>query len=167
MTPRSVPTAPDDADVAAVVDAIRRMLHALRSSARQAESQVGVTGAQLFVLQTLADSPAASLNELAGRTLTHQSTVSVVVDRLVRRGLVLKRRAADDARRVELRLSSRGRAVVRRSPQVAQGRLIDGLRTLPRGDAGELARLMRRLLRTMGVAHEPAPMLFEDSARRD
>ena len=164
--PRRSPTGPDDADLAAVVDAIRRILHTLRSSARQAEARAGVTGAQLFVLQTLAEAPAASLNELAGRTLTHQSTVSVVVNRLVRRGLVLKRRAADDARRVELRLSPNGRALVRRSPQAAQGRLIDGLRALPRGEAGELARLLRRLTRTMGATRESASMFFEDDGGR-
>jgi MarR family transcriptional regulator, lower aerobic nicotinate degradation pathway regulator len=166
LMPRRAPPAPDAADVTSAVDAIRRILHALRSSSRQAETRAGVTGAQLFVLQTLAEAPAASLNELARRTLTHQSTVSVVVDRLVRRGLVLKRRAADDARRVELRLSPRGRALVRRSPQAAQGRLIDGLRALSHGETGELARLLRRLVRTMGAAHESASMFFEDTGRR-
>jgi DNA-binding MarR family transcriptional regulator len=160
--PRRAPPASHDAHVASAVDAIRRILHALRTSARKAEARAGITGAQLFVLQSLGEAPAASLNELAARTLTHQSTVSVVVDRLVRRGLVIKRRAQEDARRVELRLSPRGRALVRRAPQVAQARLIDGLRALPRSEARELARLLRQLLRTMRATREPAEMFFEE-----
>ena len=159
--PRRDPPDSHDAHVASAVDAIRRILHALRTSARKAEARAGVTGAQLFVLQSLA----ASLNELAARTLTHQSTVSVVVDRLVRRELVIKRRAPEDARRVELRLSPRGRALVRRAPQVAQARLIDGLRALPRSEARELARLLRQLLRTMRATREPAEMFFEERGR--
>jgi DNA-binding MarR family transcriptional regulator len=163
--PRRAPPDSHDAHVASAVDSIRRILHALRTSAGEAEARAGVTGAQLFVLQSLAEAPAASLNELAARTLTHQSTVSVVVDRLVRRQLVIKRRAQADARRVELRLSARGRALVRRAPQVAQARLIEGLRALPRSEVCELARLLRRLLRAMHATREPAAMFFEERGR--
>src|SRR4051794_8130303 len=70
-------------DVRAIMDAIRRIVRVLRVSSRAAEKQVGLSGAQLFVLHKLADTPALSLNELADRTRTHQSSVSVVVQRLV------------------------------------------------------------------------------------
>ena len=159
---RATAPAGDEQRVAGAVNAIRRILHALRSSARRAEMRMGLTGAQLFVLQTLAEAPVSSLNELAARTFTHQSSVSVVVNRLVRRRLVGKRRSASDARRVELRLTPQGRALIRRSPVVAQAKLIDGLRALPRREASELARLLQRLVVAMGAAHEPAAMLFED-----
>jgi MarR family transcriptional regulator, lower aerobic nicotinate degradation pathway regulator len=141
---------------------MRRILRALRTSARRAEAQVGVTGAQLFVLQILADSPALSMNELAERTVTHQSTVSTVVNRLVRRRLVTKSRSAEDGRRVELRLSSSGRALVRRAPEAAQSRLIEGLQALPAAEGRELARMLRRLVTAMGAAREPAEMFFAD-----
>src|SRR5215217_2732988 len=65
-------------DVRAVLDAIRRIVRVLRVSSRAAEKQVGLSGAQLFVLHKLEDAPALSLNELADRTRTHQSSVSVV-----------------------------------------------------------------------------------------
>src|ERR1700688_4078890 len=100
------PTAPRTREV---LDAIRRMVQALRESSRLAESRVGLSGAQLFVLRTAADSPGLSLNELAARTRTHQSSVSVVVTRLAQKGLVQKRTADGDARRVEVRLSPSGR----------------------------------------------------------
>ncbi|MEO7986213.1 MAG: MarR family winged helix-turn-helix transcriptional regulator [Gemmatimonadales bacterium] len=155
------PVAPDD-HLLAAIESIRRILHALRASARRAESLPGgVTGAQLFVLQTLADGPVRSLNELASRTFTHQSTVSVVVRRLVERGLVIRHRSAADARRLELQLSPRGRKLVRRSPPMAQHRLIRGLHDLSRRDARELARLLARLVELMGAARGAAAMFFE------
>jgi DNA-binding MarR family transcriptional regulator len=144
--------------VAGAVNAIRRILHALGTSAHRAETRIGVTGAEL----KLAEAPVSSLNQLAARTFTHQSSVSVVVDRLVRRRLVLKRRAADDGRRVELRLTPRGRALIRRSPVVTQAKLIDGLRAPPHREASELARLLQRLVVAMGAAHESAAIFFED-----
>lgn len=151
---------PENTHAAQSADAMRRIMRALRTSARRAEARVGVTGAQLFVLQILADSPALSMNELAERTVTHQSTVSTVVNRLVRRRLVTKSRSAEDGRRVELRLSPRGRALVRRAPEAAQSRLIEGLRALPVAEGRVLARMLRRLVTAMGAAREPAEMFF-------
>src|SRR5438046_715948 len=84
-----------------VLDAIRRIVQALRESSRLAEATAGLSGAQLFVLRTVAESPGLSLNDLAERTRTHQSSVSVVVTRLAHEGLVQKGAARGDARRVE------------------------------------------------------------------
>src|SRR5919202_3148500 len=101
-------------DTRAVLDAVRRIVQALHESSRWAEKHLGLTGAQLFVLQILAEAPGLSLNELAARTHTHQSSVSTVVARLADRRLVVRAAAADDARRVRLRLSAEGRKLVRR-----------------------------------------------------
>ncbi|MGZ3406901.1 MAG: MarR family transcriptional regulator, partial [Polyangia bacterium] len=91
-----------------VLDSIRRIVRLLREGSRASEESVGLSAAQLFVLQKLDPEQPLSLNELAARTLTHQSSVSVVVSRLVERGLVLRRPAASDARRLELLPSKRG-----------------------------------------------------------
>jgi DNA-binding MarR family transcriptional regulator len=81
------------------LDAIRRIIRVLRRSSRRSEQQVGIGGAQLFVLQQLADAPAGSINDLAARTYTHQSSVSVVVRRLVEQGLVARQASASDRHR--------------------------------------------------------------------
>src|ERR1700736_4643110 len=87
-------------DVRAALDAFRRIVQMLRMSARDAEERVGLSGAQLFALQQLASMPGASVNDLAARTFTHQISVSLVLRRLVERGLVAKVSARDDGRRV-------------------------------------------------------------------
>src|SRR6476469_8322187 len=102
-----------------VLDAVRRIVQTLHESSRQAEQQLGVSGAQLFVLQRLAESPGASLNELAARTHTHQSSVSAVVTKLVARRLVRRSKAANDARRLELSLTPAGHRLVIRAPHAA------------------------------------------------
>jgi DNA-binding MarR family transcriptional regulator len=58
---------------------LRKIVRFLRLADRAAEAAVGLSAAQLFVLQTLASQPAASLAEVADRTLTDQSSVSTVV----------------------------------------------------------------------------------------
>jgi DNA-binding MarR family transcriptional regulator len=129
-------------DLGAALDALRRIVRALGISARTAERSVGVTGAQLLVLQLLRDSPARSLNEVAEHTFTHQSTVSVVVDRLVTRGLVTRRRSTEDARRLVLTLTPAGHVALRRAPPPAQVQLIGALDALPTAARRALAQTL-------------------------
>src|SRR4051812_1869861 len=85
-----------------VAGSLRRIVRAVRVSSHTAEEKLGISGARLFVLQQLAEHPAASLSELAALTLTDQSSVSVVVTRLVESGLVARKTSAEDRRRLEL-----------------------------------------------------------------
>ncbi|HEV8456499.1 MAG TPA: MarR family winged helix-turn-helix transcriptional regulator [Gemmatimonadales bacterium] len=144
------------------LDAIRRIISVLRRSSRLAESEVGIGGAQLFVLQQLATAPARSINELAERTYTHQSSVSVVIRRLVKQGLVERRPAPDDRRRRELRLTPAGKRLVARAPVPAQIRLINGLRALSVSQLRTFVRLFDQVVHRMGAAGEPPAMLFAE-----
>ena len=154
-----------DPSTRAVLDSIRRIVRALRESSRQTERSVGLGAAQLFVLQRLAGAPPLSINELADRTLTHQSSVSVVVSRLVRGGLVARTRAAADGRRVAITLTPAGRALLQRAPAAAQDRLIGALGLLGAGDRKELARHLGRLVEAMVLPPHHPPMFFERPPR--
>jgi len=148
--------------VTEVVDGLRRIVHALHYSHRQAEQRWQLSAAQLLVLQRLAEQPTLSVNELADRTFTHQSTVSVVVTRLVSRGLVRRGRAGDDARRAELALTAPGRALLQRAMSSAQGQLIDALDAMPAAQLRRLAVGLHDIVDALGVSAEPAGMFFEE-----
>jgi DNA-binding MarR family transcriptional regulator len=149
-----------------VLDAFRRIVQALRESSRLAESRIGLSGAQLFVLRTVVESPGLSLNELAERTRTHQSSVSAVVTRLAREGLVEKRTAGEDARRVEIRLSPSGRRRLDRAPQAAQERLVASVDALPGAERARLAATLEGLVRRMALGRKRPAMFFEEPAGR-
>lgn len=151
-----------DEEVRAVLDAIRRIVQTLRESSRWAEKHVGMTGAQLFVLQKLDEAPAQSLNDLADRTHTHQSSVSTIVARLVERGFVTRTPSARDRRTIELGLSPSGRRLVARAPGAAQDRLIHGIRRLPTSRRHALASTLTTLAREMSSASGQPMMFFED-----
>lgn len=154
---------PDD-HLNAVVNALRRITQAIRLSSSAVHDALGITGAQLFVLQQLAACPGASLRQLAEATLTDQSSVSVVVSRLVGAGHVARRVAASDARRTELTLTDRGRALLRRAPRLAQTRLMTSLRGVPTTQLRVTARVLERASRAVSPARTPAPMFFEPLA---
>ena len=133
----------------AALDALREINQLFRISARAAEQRTGLSGAQLFVLHELAQAPAESLNDLAARTVTRHSSVSAVVSRLVERGLVERAASAEDARRVHLRITRAGRALLRHAPESAQARLIAGARHLSHAQLVALAGSLTALVREM------------------
>jgi DNA-binding MarR family transcriptional regulator len=150
---------------AQILDEIRRLVRFLRVSARRAEKQLGISGAQLFILQTLAKSEGAlSINDLAQRTRTHQSSVSVVVQKLVTQKLVKRARARTDGRQLALTLTPFSRTLLRRSPHSAQHRLIGAMGKLTSRQQENLAQLLGRLNAELGLDREIPRLLFEEES---
>jgi len=144
------------------VEALRQLVRLLHDSSRMAQGRTGISGAQLFVLRVLADHPGLSINDLAERTMTHQSSVSVVVSRLLARGLVGRQPSPDDRRRQLVTLTARGRALHRTSPAVVQERIVDAVRKLSPARRHGLAEGLRALAKALGVSRRGATMFFED-----
>jgi DNA-binding MarR family transcriptional regulator len=149
-----------------VLDSLRRIVQVLRESSRRAEQELGITGAQLFVLEQLVGVPSQSLNELAERTRTHQSSVSTVVGRLVERGLVVRQRSLRDARRLELALTARGRRMTANTPGVVQNRLIRTIDDLPPRSRRQLASLLRQVVGGLDAQERRPQMFFNDDRKR-
>jgi DNA-binding MarR family transcriptional regulator len=165
-----------DPNVASALAGLSRLIEVVRRSERALEQQLGLSGAQLYVLRLLESGPAQSLGNLAARTGTHQSTVSVVVSRLVAHGLVAREMSATDARRVTLALTPAGRGLVRRAPAPATEHVASALARLPRRDRRLLAEGLERLGAELGGEERQAeprtgvldePALRPRLARRD
>ncbi|HVN86706.1 MAG TPA: MarR family transcriptional regulator [Candidatus Binatia bacterium] len=152
-------------DVRAVLDALRRIVQGLRVSARAAERLHGISGAQLFVLQQLSEDGPHSVGSLAAQTFTHQSSVSVVVGRLAKGGFVQRLPGRADARRTEVTLTARGRALLRRAPEAAQVRLINGLQRLAPRQRRAIATGLAALVRAMDLHGDSPALFFEEGAR--
>lgn len=72
--------------------------------------RTGLTAGQFDVLCTLGDSEGLTFTELGDRTLIYKTTLTGVVDRLVRSGLAERRACESDRRCVYVRLTSAGQA---------------------------------------------------------
>ncbi len=156
-----------DRQVTAIMNALRRVIRAARAAAQRAERGLGISGAQLFVLEQLAHTGAPSLNDLAARTHTHKSSVSVVVSRLVARGLVRRKRSAADRRGIELAITPAGRTVLRRAPESAQARFIAALYRLRPADRAALAGGLDRFTGVLGIRALAPTMLFETEQKEE
>lgn len=147
------------------MDYIRHIFKALRVSSSQFEKDLGLSAAQIFVMKKLKEEPGLSINDLALRTTTHQSSVSVVVKKLEEQGLVSRTISKEDSRKVVVSLTPSGLEKLSEIPRTVQEHMIDTLQNMPPEKTASLAELMREFVTEAGIVENPAPMFGEDSGR--
>src|SRR3989338_1987348 len=114
-----------------VLKKFRIIYGSVRQHFREIEQTCGVTGAQLWILQEVANTPQIGVSELAERMSIHQSTASQLVEKLVVRGLINKERSKEDQRRVGLRVTEEASKLLIHAPGPAEGGLPEALQALP------------------------------------
>lgn len=147
------------------MDSIRHIVHALETGSCAAQKSVGLSSAQLFVLQILAKGEAMSVNQLADATCTHQSSVSVVVSRLVKVGLVERKTSSTDARCLQLRVTEAGRDLLRSDLVMPQSVLLAALSSMPGIKLRQLRELLDGVVTAAGMNTRVPPMFLEKTAK--
>lgn len=106
---------------------------------------LGVPVATWRVLGALADIDGETVSALARHVLLNQPTLTKILDRMARRGLVERRPSAADRRKVQVRITEAGRAMV---ADLKRRALAHEAEVLSAYDAGEVERL-KAMLRTL------------------
>ncbi len=107
----------------------------------------GVPVSTWRILASLHPDAALTIGELADRCLAKQPTMTRMVDRLARKGLVAREEDSEDRRRARVRLTEAGRAFA--APLVAEARAHEA-RVLPEERAAALKAALRALLPARG-----------------
>ena len=130
----------------------RMIVNAAKRHFKWVETQCGINGAQLWVLWEIGQAPGLRVTELAEAMAMHQSTVSNLIDKLTRAKLITRQRDRVDQRVVTLSLTATGKALLKRAPKPARGRLPEALFALPGAALASLDRLLEQVLDKMGPA---------------
>lgn len=152
-----------NSDSQLVLDAIRRIVKDLRNFSKLTEKNYGLSTAQIFVLQKLKEAKTPlTVNQLASATLTHQSSVSVVVSKLVNRDLVERIQNENDHRSSKIRITTAGKYLLSKSPPSVQERLTKAITRMSPSEQKGLVIGLRSLMVNAGMQDDEAPMLMED-----
>ena len=89
--------------------------HGLQRASKRMEARLGVTGPQRLVLRIVGRFPGISAGTVAHIVQLHPSTITGILQRLERGGLLLREQDPQDNRRVRLRLKPRGLSFTRSS----------------------------------------------------
>jgi DNA-binding MarR family transcriptional regulator len=134
-----------------VLKQFRLIYGSVKQHFREVERTCGISGSQLWLLQEIRGKPGIGVSELADRLSIHQSTCSILVDKLGSRGLVEKQRSKDDQRRVGLSLTSMATVLLAGAPGPAEGILPSALKTLPDSTLESLHGNLEALIRNLKI----------------
>ncbi len=108
-----------------------------RSMKRALEARLSkhhITATQYVVLSLLADEEGISLSKLGHRLYFDNPTITGVVDRMERDGLVRRRRVLDDRRVINVSLTPKGKKLVRAVEKIAADVNEEAMRDFPKSD---------------------------------
>ncbi len=117
----------------------------MRDPVASAVQGLDLTPAQLHILLWLGNDGALTMGDLARRVAVTEKTITGVVDRLERDGLVRRERDPGDRRVVHVRLGRRGEELYRRIEDGIAAKLTGLLALLDAGDRQHLVRMVEKL----------------------
>ena len=132
-------------EVDAIVETIIYLYTESRRLTKGMAAQFGLTGPQLTVIKLLEELGDLSLSSLSERIRAQNSTVTGIIDRMEREGLVKRERSTADRRMVFIRLTDKGRELARGIEVEPLEIFRHALASLPEGDVGELLRILMKL----------------------
>ncbi len=145
--------ASNDKLVADIHGTLRHLIQLVQTRSKKIRKETGITGPQLLAMKTLAGTSAISISELARRIYLHPATVVGIVDRLEAQDFVERTRSEEDRRQVNVKLTRKGKASLRKAPEGSQGSLPAGMETLPEKKLKRIAVSLEQLVRIL-EAHE-------------
>jgi len=125
---------------------LRELRRAMRQPVEEEAARAGITLPQQNVMRVLVQSDGLNLKELSKQVGLAHATVSGIVDRLEKRGMVVRRQDADDRRFTKITISD---AVRREMPGRLRRLMIDPLQNALRRATPAERRMIREGLRAL------------------
>ena len=144
-------------DLDAIVEAALYLYTESRRLTKGVAGRYGLTGPQLAVLKMLEPVGKLSLSELSWRIRARNSTVTGIIDRMARDGLVARRRSEEDRRVVHIALTEKGRELAREIPIEPVQIFRKVLSELSPRDAVALGRVLTKLARRVREIVQQSP----------
>ena len=134
-----------------VIVALRRIMRAIDLHSRRLVQDYSLTGPQLLLLQSIMRKEGMSLGELAKTASLSNATVTGIIDRLERRGLVERRRGSKDRRQVFVRGTESARKILENAPPLLQEKFLAEFSNLDEGEKNLILDSLNRIALMMGA----------------
>ncbi|MCQ8118796.1 MarR family winged helix-turn-helix transcriptional regulator [Methylomonas rosea] len=141
-----------------VLKQFRLIFKAVQQHSQWVETHCGVTSAQLWALWELSKNPGLKVTELAKAMSIHHSTASNMLDKLAKKGLIMRERVSQDQRVVTLTLTQEGSELLNQVSSPPQGILQHALFDLPENVLKSLAKNLDLLVKEMKIKDDEAAM---------
>ena len=131
---------------------VKGMQRELERGSNELMKPLGLTGPQADALVVIEHAQPIALKELGRLLIAEAGHPSRLVDRLVEAGLVERRVATDDRRRIELTLTPAGRRKAKQVTKTRQALFDAGSGAVSRKELDAVLRVFRRLMHDAPLA---------------
>jgi len=143
-----------------VMIALRKIIQAIDMNSKKLVKQVGLTGPQLVILQEISNLGEVTAGEIARAVSLSQATLTGILERMEKRGLLSRRRSKHDKRRVMVNITDSGKKVLDDAPPLMQEEFVDGFSSLQEWEQNMILSALQRLVSIMDAkAIQAAPFL--------
>jgi DNA-binding MarR family transcriptional regulator len=143
-----------------VLVALRRIIRSIDMHSRSLVKFYGLTGPQLIILQEISKHAEISPGQLAKEVSLSQATVTGIIERLAKRGLIVRQRSENDRRRVLLSITSEAERMLDTGPPIMQVSFVEGFNRLKDWEQSMILSSLQRLVGLMDAeAVDAAPIL--------
>ena len=140
------PVSPElKSDVDQVLEAIIYLYTESRRITKELAKRADLTGPQLTVVKLLEQVGDLSLSELSDKIRAQNSTVTGIIDRMEREGLVTRERSKEDRRVVHIRLTPKGKTLAGEIPVEPMEIFKGALESLSGQEMRDLMRIMAKV----------------------
>jgi MarR family transcriptional regulator for hemolysin len=152
--PSTTESAEDERHIGFLISDVARMM---RTAFDRRVRALGLTRSQWLVINRLHRRPGATQSELAEMLEVEKATAGRMVDRMEKKGWVVRRADAGDRRVNRLHLTREALLIQVRLAQIADRTVDDALALLSPGERDQFADSMRRVKRQLQAMLEPDP----------
>lgn len=143
-----------------VLVALRKITRAIDLHSKQLVRVSGLTAPQLLVLKEVDRLGYAKPSIVAKNVHLSQATVTSIIDRLQRAGLLCRERSQKDRRAVDLTLTEEGREKLQSAPELLQAGFIEKFEKLEDWERTQMVSSIQRLASMMDAGDiDAAPIL--------
>lgn len=147
--------------------ALRRILRATELFGRELKQTAGITAVQFRVLQIIAETGQVTAKEIAVRMRVSQATVTSLVDKLVRDGMVLREKSSVDRRQTNIHVTPKGRKTLAEAPDPLQQRFVRKFAALEDWEQSMLVANLERVAAMLDAEDmDAAPVLHTGDIKR-
>ncbi len=143
-----------------VLITLRRLIRATDLHSKQLVKTAGLTAPQLLLLQAIREQGQVTIGALAKEISLSQATVTTILDRLEKRGLVYRERSLEDKRKVHAHLTDKGAEIIRDAPTPLQEHFVKQFRDLREWEQSMIISALQRVALMMDAEHiDASPVL--------
>lgn len=148
-----------------VIVALRRVIRAVDLHSRTLVESHGLTGPQALILKALQNGSLPA-GELATQVSLSQGTVTDILNRLEKRGLISRNRDTEDRRRVLVEATDAALTLLEQSPPLLQESFAERFSNLQDWEQTQLLASLQRIAAMMDAEDiDAAPVLSSGSVR--